>query len=296
MIRALIFLLISTSVSAQVDFGVHIGISATVGTHLDNLGFYVRSNLNYKFIQLNQSADFQVSAFSYAGRRNLLEVRNAFGMVLLAGKRDHTPSFQYDALNHNTRYHYGLGYNYVFYNDNRGTSQNSGGFALHLGKLSIYHENDVFAGQAKDRFRTGNARVSWTDSLYQLAVGVDLWTGETANTLWQKICTPKMPNGFRSLEDKDYGGTSHGIAYAEIRMNEPFALHPYLRLGMDSEEIRHAIQNRFFHDLIFLPKNIERSTPHYPRVDEHGCAVFEAKQRKKDRLYLQLGLNDYIMH
>lgn len=296
MIRVLIILFFSISSFAQVDYGIHLGLTASVGSHVNTIGFYLRSNVNYRFIQLNQSTDIQLSEKSYAGRRKMIETRNAFGMILLGGKKNLTPSFQYDALNHNTNYQYGIGYNYVFYNDNRGTSQNSGGFALHLGKLSIYHENDVFAGQSKDRFRTGTARISWTDSLYQFAIGVNLWTGETSNTLWQKICTPKMPNGFRSLEDKDYGGTSHGIAYAEFRMNQPFNLHPYLRIGMDSEEIRHSIQNRLFHDLIFLPKNMERTTPHYPRVDDQGCAVFNRNERKKDLLYLQLGVNDYILH
>lgn len=295
--RTLVLLLfLHGSLHAQLNWGVHAGITASVGTHTTGIGFLLRSYINYNFIQINQSTDIQIFSGSYGHRKKLLESRNAFGLILLADKQNLINRFQFDALNHNTSYRYGIGYNYVFYNDNRGTTQNSGGFVLHFGKLSIYHENDVFAGQAKDRFRTGSARVTWSDSLQQFSLGLNLWTGETSNTEWQKICTPQMPYGFRSLEDKAYGGTSHGILFVEYRRNEAFGLQPFLRAGIDSEEIRHAVQNRFFHDLIFLPRNVERSTPHYPRVDEHGCATFDKTKRRPDKPYLQLGVNDYLLH
>jgi hypothetical protein len=50
------------------------------------------------------------------------------------------------------------------------------------------------------------------------------------------------------------------------------------------------------HDLVFLPKKIERNTPHYPRVDSHGCTTFDPELRRKDRIYLQLGINNNWSH
>jgi len=62
--------------------------------------------------------------------------------------------------------------------------------------------------------------------------------------------------------------------------------------GLDSEQIRHAFQNRLSHDLILMPKSYPRNTPHYPRLNEAGVPIFKKEERKKDRVFLQLLLND----
>jgi hypothetical protein len=294
--RVILILLFPFLATSQVNWGLQIGLSANVGSHYTGIGVFGRTYINYKFIQLNYTTDLQYSALSTAERRNMLEFRNSIGAVFVGGKETRSSSFVLDGLNHNTNRNLGAGYALVHYWDNKKTSQLSGGFALHIGKIAITMENDVFGGQAKDRFRTGHARISYSDSLQQYALGINLWTGETANTSWQRVCLPKMPQGYRLLEDQDYGGTSHGIVYIEGRLAGPFNQQPLLRLGIDSEEIRHQVQNRLLHDLVFLPKGVKRSTPHYPRVDENGCATFDAKNRRKDRVYIQLGLNDYDMH
>lgn len=61
---------------------------------------------------------------------------------------------------------------------------------------------------------------------------------------------------------------------------------------MDSESIRHGFQNRLIHDLIFLPKKVERTTPHYPRLDQYGCPVFDKESIRPNKLFLQWGIND----
>ena len=65
-----------------------------------------------------------------------------------------------------------------------------------------------------------------------------------------------------------------------------------MKVGVDSERFRHAFQNRLTHDLIILPKKVTRNTPHYPRLDENGCPVFEKELVRKDKWYFQVGLND----
>lgn len=296
MFRTLLTFFLATSVFAQVEFGVQAGISANVGTHVTGLGLFARSYVNYNFIQVNHTIDIQLSSLSYGNRKTLLEMRNAFGLLIGFGPESKYISQRLDGLAHQMNHQYAVGYNYLIYTDNRQSSQLSGGFGLHLGRFSIMHENDVFGGQAKDRFRTAHFRVNWSDSLMNFALGTSMWTGETANTEWQKVRHEKMPNGYRSLEETLYGHSSHGISYAEVSYNGPYQQNPSLRLGVDSEEIRHFFQNRLFHDLIFLPKSVKRSTPHYPRLDENGCMVFSKDQRRKDKPYLQLGANDYLFH
>jgi len=294
------FLLATFSVNAQdyfkEHFGGRIGLVMAIGSHNISDGLNFNAFYHDHFYQFNAGSTVYFNEKSLGRRSRFVEARNALGVILLAGPKDKRVDWNYDALTHNTSSRYGIGYNYIFYNDNVGTSQNSGGFSIHLNQLSIYHENDVFAGQGKDRYRTGHLFLAYTWDSLRLGAGINLWTGETENTNWIRTCSPDTPYGYKLLEENQYGGTSHGIAYLRIDSKFPFGQIPHFQIGMDSEEIRHAFQNKLMHDLVFLPKKIERNTPHYPRVDSHGCATFDSELRRKDRIYLQLGINDNWSH
>ena len=276
----------------QNHFGGTVGIVANVGSHVTSIGLNVKGFYTDYFYQLNLSSTINLNQFSYGERKKFIEFRNSAGLILLAGKKQGRIDFMLDGLNHQTPYNYGVGYNYVLYNDTKGTSQQSGGFAIHLKKFSIYHENDVFGGGAKDRFRTGHVFMSYRDSLLRIGAGINLWTGETDNSQWQRISFTKCPSGFRTLEDLPYGRTSHGIAYASISFSPYQYQYVTAKIGVDSEQIRHFFQNRLMHDLLFLPKSVERKTPHYPMLDEHGCPVFEKDQVRKNKVFLQLATDD----
>jgi hypothetical protein len=276
----------------QLSLSTMLGFTATIGTHSTRLGLTISGHLNYSFAQLNVSNFANFNLFGYGQRRRFWESRTALGLVLLGGKRNNTPDFQHDALLHNTAYSYGLGYNYLWYHDNAKTSQRSGGWALHLKSFSLLLENDVFSGQSKDRFRTGHLALTYRYQTTKYTVGLNIWTGETANSLWQKIALKKCPSGFRLLEDLPYGKTSHGILYFGVTQKMSYVSNIYGRIGIDSERIRHAVQNRLMHDLLFLPKGFPRNTPHYPMLDRDGCPTFENSMVRKSRIYLQGGVND----
>lgn len=276
----------------QSHTGASLGIVFNVGTHVNSIGLNAKAYYTDYFFQANVGTTVYLHQKSYGNRTYFWENRNSFGLVLLAGKREKLPDFQLDGLNHQTAYNYGVAFNYLIYRDNVGTSQLSGGFGLHLKNFSVYHENDVFGGQAKDRFRTGHVYASYQYKEFKFGTGINIWTGETKNSRWEKIHLDKCPNGFRILEDLPFGNTSHGIFYGSIIYQLPYAQTAHLRLGVDSEHVRHGFQNRFAHDLIFLPKKIERTTPHYPRLDEHGCPVFYKEQARKDKLFLEWSANE----
>lgn len=276
----------------QEHFGGSAGVVLNFGSHVNAIGLNLKGYYTDYFAQLNASTTLYFYSNGYGKRKNFWESRNSVGLVLLAGKKQKDIDFELDALNHQTRYNYGLGYNYIMYFDNAGTSQRSGGFSIHANNFSIYHENDVFGGQAKDRFRTGQIHFSYRLSDFKIGMGVKLWTGETANSVWQKISMHKSPSGFRILEDLPFGKTSHGIAYGSLMVNLGYNQIAHLRLGVDSEQVRHTLQNRLIHDLIFLPAKIERNTPHYPRLDKDGCPVFTKEEAKPLSYYMQFGIND----
>ncbi|MFT5778981.1 MAG: hypothetical protein ACI837_001938 [Crocinitomicaceae bacterium] len=272
-------------------FGGSIGIVIHLGTHVNSVGLNFKGYYTDYFYQVNTNSSLTLHASSYGGRKLFWENRNALGAALMGGKKQMTPDFLLDGLNHQTPYNYGVAYNYLWYFDKVGTTQQSGGFALHLKSFSIYHENDVFGGQGRDRFRSGHVQVSYRKDLWRYAVGVNIWTGETRGATWEKVEWDKCPHGFRVLEDLPYGKTSHGILYGSVTHSYPFGQIATMRLGIDSEQVRHGFQNRFIHDLIFLPKSVHRDTPHYPRLDETGCPVFEKDDVRKSLFFMQVGSN-----
>ncbi len=291
-----LFILLSTHTFTQnwneFSFSSMLGITANIGTHSTRVGLNVSAQFMYSFAQLNVSNFANFNLFGYGKRKKYLESRTALGLVLLGGKRNNTADFQYDGLSNNTKYQYGLGYNYIWYHDQAKTSQRSGGWALHANKFSVLLENDVFGGQRKDRFRSGHLALTYRYLNSKFTVGINIWTGETANSLWQRIAMKKCPSGFRLLEDLPYGTTSHGILYVGFIHQLPYVQNVYARIGIDSERIRHAFQNRLMHDLLLLPKCFPRNTPHYPMLDQDGCPAFEKSNIRKSRIYLQGGIND----
>ena len=273
-------------------FGGTAGLVLNFGTHINAIGLNLKGYYTDHFFQVNASSTVYFYEKGLGERKSYWESRNAVGLVLLAGKRQMDVDFQLDGLNHQTPYNYGLGFNYLMYFDNAGTSQFSGGFSGHIRNFSMYYENDVFGGRAKDRFRTGQFYFSYRSGRFKAGIGMSIWTGETRGVVKQNVTSDKMPGGFKILEDLPYGKTSHGILYGSFVYNLGMGQTVHLKAGIDSEHIRHGIQNRLIHDLLFLPKKIKRKTPHYPRLDEFGCPVFEKEDVRKSKLYLQFGTND----
>ena len=283
---------LSAQFQSDPTIGFQVGLVANFGSHVNAMGFTVNVYYADFFYQWNVGSQIKYNLTSYGKRKKYWENRNAFGLVLLGGKRDLTPDFQLDGLNHQTRFSNGIAFNYLLYYDNAGTSQRSGAWGLHLNYFSLAFENDVFGGQSKDRFRTGTLQASYRYGEYKFFVNVYLWTGETRNSFWNRTPMPYCPNGFRCLDSLPYGKTSHGILSFGASRNLIYNQVVTLKTGFDSEQVRHFLQNRLTHDLIFLPRKMERNTPHYPRLNKDGLPVFDKKDIRKSRFFIQGSLNE----
>ncbi|MES2587443.1 MAG: polymorphic toxin type 23 domain-containing protein [Bacteroidota bacterium] len=285
----------------KANFGSQIGLTLNFGTHVNSVGLITNVFYQANFYQINLGTQTKFNFTSYGKRKMFTETRIALGTLLLAGKQNNTIDFQLDALNHNTKYDYALGFNYLWYFDEAKTSQRSGAWSIHAKKVSILFENDVFGGQARDKFRTGTMQISYRTEDMKLFTNLYLWTGETRNSVWIKDSLPNCPNGYRSLENLPYGKTSHGILSFGINSNlnnymkDNFYLNNQIstvKIGVDDEQIRHIVQNKISHDLIFMPKSYKRNTPHYPRLNSEGKPVFIKNEIRKPKLYFQASLNE----
>lgn len=277
---------------ADVQLGLQVGLVADFGSHVNNLGVQLSAYYSDYFYQFNASAQLKWNFTGYGDRKAFLENRNAVGLVLLGGKKDLEPDFQLDGLNHQTRFSNAIAFNYLWYYDQAGTSQRSGAWGLHVNYFSLLFENDVFGGQAKDRFRTGILQAGYRYKSWKFFSNLYIWTGQTAGSTWIKGAFPGAPNGFRSLEDLPYGKTSHGIWSFGFNHALPGQQFVTFKTGIDSEQIRHFFQNRLTHDLILFPKSMQRNTPHYPRLGPDGCPVFDRSDIRPNRFFFQTAVNE----
>lgn len=281
----------ASQVYEEKNWGIKAGIILNIGTHSNQLGFRFNAYANYAFAQINLQNTSTFSFSNLANRKNMLENRFSLGALLLGGKKNQEADFIWDGLRHQTKYQNAIGYNYLWYRDNQQTSQNSGGWTIQSSGFQLFFENDIFAGTGRDKFRTGHLQLAYRHKEFVFQTGVQLWTGETRGSRWEKVHLDKCPSGFRILEDLPYGKTSHGVFYGGISYKYENGNFISARLGIDSEQVRHAFQNRLSHDLILLPKTVERKTPHYPRLSQEGCPVFFKEDIREAKFYGQIGLN-----
>ncbi len=291
-----LFVLFPLLVSGQNRWKPGAGVKATIlvsfGSHQNAFGFKLDAYTGNDFVQINAGITTRYFLTNLGKRTHFGEMRLSAGGVLMFGKAGNPRNMDWDGPLHQSKSDYSIGYAHYWYLDRVGTSQRSGAWNLGIRHIDLLMENDVFGGQAKDRFRTGGLVVSYRDSLYKASIGLAIWTGETAETVWDKTPLPGAPNGYRDLSSRPYGKLNHGILYGEFIHRFTGVQTAGTRLGWDSEQIRHVFQNKLSHDLVLFPKKMIRRTPHYPRLDENGNNVFTRKEARKPQLYFQTFLND----
>lgn len=277
-------------------WGVQVQLIAAIGTHRTSVGIRLNSYINASYAQLNLGTMYRFHAHNLGGRMNFGEWRHSAGLVLMAGRETNPVNFLWDGAFHQTARPYSVGYAYLLYVDKAGTTQRSGVFNIGIQRVDILFENDVWGGQGKDRFRTGDFQVSYRTATERVAMGLRLWTGETKHSVWNREPQDGMPGGYRDLTPLPFGKTSHGIFF--VGGSRAFFGGQVARIeaGFDSEQIRHLFQNKISHDLIWMPKKFPRTTPHYPRLGTDGQNVFFRKDKRPDHFYFSESVNDGVTY
>jgi len=178
-----------------------------------------------------------------------------------------------------------LGYAYYWFLDTRETSQRSGAWLLQIDRAYVYFENDLFAGQGRDRFRTGTLQLLYMDSIQQIALNMRMWTGETRGAKVIENSTYPSSRGYKDLSNSLYGKNSSGIL--SVSYTRSFEFLPLsFELGIDDERIRHFFQNKLIHDFPYLLKTNPMRNRHLPMLDEHGLPYADSKTQeiRKSRL------------
>ena len=274
-------------------WGVQVGITSEFGTHVNNIGIKLQAYGIHEFVQGNTGVNLYYNLKNLGNRNGYVSLRINTGLVIMGGKQKSNPHILLGGLNMQSSYQYGLGYNYLWYLDNAGTSQRSGGVAAHVDDFSFYIENDFFSGQGKDQYRTSSIALMYHSDLWEAYLENTLWTGKTQNAP-RKFNSSGDQEEYKDLSNNFLGNTSHGI----ISLGFNYLIHSGniagLNIGYDSELIRNRIQNKFMHDKKFIPTSIRKENPHYPILTEDGSPTFIKDKRRKDQFFFSGGLNQNL--
>lgn len=272
-------------------WGLQVGISANFGTHINQMGLKIQGYYSYRFVQINAGNHIRFNTTNIGKRKDYIAQRINTGIVFMAGKKNSTPQLILDGLNHQSNYFYALAYNYLWYFDNVGTSQRSGGFGLHIQQFSLLIENDILAGRGRDRFRTSYVGAMYHNDLYNISLNSSLWTGETRGVLLINTLDSLYPKGYKDLRTTPFGKTSNGIVSVGFDYQIMYGNTISAVIGVDSEKIRNGLQNQFMHNQIFFPKRWRKPNTIYPMLDINGLPIHNKLNAAPSRPFIQVGIN-----
>ena len=318
----LILLLIHFSlfVNAQTlttsDWGVRLGVHYQFGTIVNRVGCFSKAYFSYRDVQFNVALRWQFNMSNYGPPKSGQEFVLKGGAAWAWGQATDLNALRWTSAGHQSNKRHHIGYSFNHYWDQIGTNQSTGTLQLQLHRWAFTIENDAFAGPPADKFRTAAARLSYQPNPQILiAIASTLWTGDPfTNFIDTQVSNSGYPSrfGYRDMRNANYGKYSHGILNMLVQyqppleasitgLNHHWHFEPSLRLatGIDSEWVRHILQNIIIHDLPFIPARFNPAKhPHIPMVCEDGSQyLFLPFQRVKPAsTFVQWGCNESVFY
>jgi len=295
----------ATALSAQPiqqdNFGATIGLTVNFGTHVNRIGAQFQGYYRKDFAQINVGLRGFYNFTSLGPKIKRPELQTTTGIVIGYGNRDSTDNNFLHTVSNQTYRNYSVGYAYNFYFENQ-TKQRSGTIGVSFGEVEFIVENDAFSFQGKDRYRTGGLLLSYRMMDTRIVLNSTLWHGHTHGKKVirvRDVANFPSRHGYKDLSNAKFGKISHGILAVQIERSLDYAQTARIGFGIDSERVRHFLQNRLVHDLFIFPvDNAKYQNPHYPMLDEEGMPyLFRSDQVLKPlRYFFEVGLNSGMFY
>lgn len=280
-------------------FGFNVGANVVFGTHVQRLGIVCNTYYVNSHFQTNAEARFYFNAKNLGPNKKYLEAVTSLGILYgYDVNRGYYNPFL-NSVSNQTRYRSSVAYSYNAYWNKIKTTQQTGIIALQFDKVTFIMENDILARQTLDRFRTGAFLLQFqNDSLFQAAVNCSMWTGQMGNK--QSITNTNIyPQCYMDTVGGAYTNYSHGLLSAQVKYNLGYSQNAQVNIGVDSEKIRNAVQNKVIHDMKFLPKKwIKHQNCHIPMLDDKGnqYLYLEGQKIKPAKFYFNIGSNQGLFY
>ncbi len=269
------------------NYGINVGFVSAIGTHVQRFGFVVQGYCACKFAQINAGIRVYDDFKNLGPKGEHTEFNGALGLCLGYGKTTNEVNRFMSSASNQTGYKNSVSYSYNFWVNNVKTSQVTGIVALQFDRISVIIENDLLAKPMLDRFRTGAFLIQYQDKNVQYAVNCTLWTGRMGEAVKNDSLFPSI--GYLNTVNSTYGNISHGLLSGQIKFANDYGQYLQANAGIDAEQVRNAVQNKFIHDMPFIPKKLNKAQNlHIPMIDREGNQYLYRKDQKirKPKLFL----------
>lgn len=309
-IRVIVLLLFlsTTKIVAQHDalfnnntntIGFNIGANFAFGSHFTRLGlnfnFYYVSN----FFQANSEIRSYINFKNLGPKKVYTELVLAQGIVFGYGIKQIIYNPFINSVSNQTYYKNAIAYSYNYYFNKIKTKQVTGIAAFQFNTISVIIENDILAKPMLDRFRTGAFLIQYQyQDKFVAAINCTMWTGQmgkriglTNNKIYSN-CYIDTTNGI-------YTNYSHGLLSAQFKYNIGLLQNVQANIGVDAEQVRNTVQNKFIHDMKFIPKKWNKvKNCHIPMLDENNNQyLYDQNQKiKKPILYWNVFSNANLFY
>ncbi len=279
------------------NFGINGGVVIAIGNKFDRIGLNIKAYYAKDFAQVNAGASIYINFKNLGPKKQYVEGVVNLGLVLGYGKHTNDTNFFYTSVSNQTGLKNSFGYSFNYFFNAIGTSQQVGIFSFQFNKINFIAENDLFAHPRLDRFRTGAFLLQYRQDKLQFGINSTFFTGQMGN----EIIDENYP--FSHLYKDTIGGKytqySNGLLSAQMQYVLPYYQNTQANIGIDAEKFRNAVQNRFFHDMPFLPKKWNKEQhAHIPMLnDKGGQYLYKENQNVKPAsIYFNLFSNPNLFY
>lgn len=281
------------------NLGFNIGANCAIGSHFQRFGLTLNLFYVNTFIQTNSEARAYFSFKNLGPKFVYTESVLSQGVVFGYGKKQTFFNPFINSISNQTGYKNSIAYSYNYYYNKIKTSQVTGIAAFQFDKICVIGENDILAKPILDRFRTGAFLIQYQYlDLFQSAINCTMWTGKMGKTVATDApeiytkCYMDTTNGV-------YSNLSHGLLSVQFKYNMGFSQNLQTNIGIDAEQVRDVVQNKFIHNMKFIPKKWNTAKNcHIPMIGEDGNQyLYEpGKKIKKAELYWNIFSNPNIFY
>ena len=294
--------LYSQSISGE-NYQGSVGLNLTFGTTVNRIGLFAKGFYIHKDVQFNLDTRYHFNISSYGPRLSGPEWSLKGGVVWAWGEQASIENPFLSPVGNQIEKTNSLGYSFNYYWDKIGTNQATGTLSVQFDKVNFIMENDAFAPPAADKFRTAAIKFTYRiqENTY-LTINSTLWTGDPFTDMLdtqRDLAHYPSRYGFRDMSYTKYGKFSHGILSVGLQQILPFQQEIRYNLGVDSEWVRHILQNVIIHDLYFIPNIINPAKhPHIPMVSNTGeqYLFYSHQEVKPASFYGQFSMNGTLFY
>lgn len=302
---SLILLFIPSQIFAQdlvvhtTNIGFNVGLNFAFGTHFQRLG--VKLNFYYlnSFFQANSELRAYFNFKSLGPKLRYPELVLSQGLVYVYGAKEKFFNPFLSSVSNQSFYENSIAYSFNAYFNKRKTTQQTGIISIQVHQFSLLTENDILARQTLDRFRTAAILLQYQyEDKFQAALNCSMWTGSMGNK--QHSDRPEFRSGcYMDTAGGIYANTSHGLLSAQFKYNVGYSQNIQANVGIDAEQVRNVLQNKFIHDMPFVPKKLRKGKNcHIPMLDTNNNPYLysEGQKIRKPKLYLNVFSNANVFY